>query len=132
MESEMALLVTEYLLEHGLEHRVASAMPEGAEIRLGNHFWHEQNQQRSVEAKQMPQHDKARVTPMLLQQRRIELLQHARHQPGVFLLLFDEQIDRCLVIAITCGGSPVPQMAAFAAFAHLEALQRANQRPAQP
>src|SRR5438552_10581152 len=79
----------------------------------------------------MPQRDKARIAPVLLEQGRIEGLKHTAHQPGVFLLLLDEQIDGRPVNSIASPGGPRSEVSALPAFTQLEALQRADQRFSQ-
>src|SRR5437867_2742972 len=79
----------------------------------------------------MAQRDKARVTPVLFQQGGIENVQHAGHQPRVFLLLLNEKVNGRLVNVIARAGGPRPQMPAFTALANLEALQRTYERFSQ-
>src|SRR5438876_5852643 len=128
VEREVALFVAQDLRKDRPENRVPAAVAQRPKITFGNHLRHEQDQQLVVQTEQPPEENESGVTPVMLEQRRLELLQNASQQTRMFLLFLDEQVDRRLVRRVAGVGCLPAQMRALAAFADLESLQRANQR----
>src|SRR6266850_2737130 len=84
-----------------------------------------------MQTKQPPKQDETAVAPMPVQQRGIKLSQNLGHEPRVFLLLFDEEVDGSLVGRIGRARRLLAQMLALAALSHLKALQGTDQRRPQ-
>src|SRR5260221_5697951 len=110
------------------QNRVPAAVAQPPEITFGNHLRDQQDQQLMIQSEQPPEENETGVTPVMLEQRRLQLPQNAGHQSRMFLFFLDEQVDRGLVRRIAGFGCLLAQVRALAAFADLESLQRANQR----
>ena len=128
MKSEVALSIVQHLRKDRPENRVPAAVAQPPEITFGNHLRHQQDQQLVMQTEQPPEENETGVTPVMLEQRRLQLPQNAGQQTRMFLLFLDEQVDRGLVRRIAGFGCLLAQVCALAAFADLESLQRANQR----
>src|SRR5690606_3015268 len=84
-----------------------------------------------MKSDESPREHEASMTPMRLQQRRVQNRQRTVQQFGMDRLLLQKVIDCSGIFGIAGARRAAPYVDAIAALGKLEALQRTNQRAAQ-